>query len=407
MKLVQLTPRQEDKATRIKFDAQTGSNANGFLAAVMLSLPHRYTRDIPTACVNTQAMYFNPDFMFENEEMPPDQQLFAAFHETLHLVYEHTTLRGTRNPQVWQHAIDYRVNSDLAAMGFNIQKQFIHDHEGDQFKDMTTFEIYEKLFDDYGGEVPELPNLLDGDIIEDESHEGQGDTKPDGTPLPVMKPEDAAGNIKEIIKSAAFVAHKQPNGFGSLPGHLVDMISSKDSFQVSWTEYMARIPQQIKRSGRNYKKFARRHISRGLYIPRTESKQVGTLGVAWDTSASVSDGQIALMKGELLSLRNALQPKKFKLVCFDTQIASVHELGPMDSIEDLPIQGRGGTNLEPVFEHFRSDTDVTALLVFSDMECHPIPAEQKPRFPVFWIIMDNPNLKPEFGTPIHFDSYKD
>lgn len=388
---VKLTDKQQDRAARLSFDVQTSKGANGFLGAVLLGLKRVYSTDIPTACVNLDTVVMNPEWMFD--QLTPGQCVFVAYHEVLHLVYEHLLVRGNRDVRIWNAAADYRVNTDLVGMDLERPVEGLFDLTG-KYAKMTTLEIYDDLIDS-STVVPEWG--MEGDLVEPD---------PDATPEEKAKQVEVTAQVSDLIRNAAVVADSSEDGWGSLPGHLVASIKSEVSRKVSWREHLAHIPQKLKRSSVNYNKFSRRGIARGMYNPKREEKQLGTLGIAWDTSISVTEEQIALMKGECNSLRQMLNPEKMVIACFDTSIHKVHEVEPYQDLDLIQIQGRGGTSLFPVFDYFNKDPEkISCLIVFSDMECQAVTLA--PSYPVYWVVLDNPSVRVNFGSIIHFNSYED
>ena len=210
--------------------------------------------------------------------------------------------------------------------------------------------------------------------------------------------------VKEIIEAAASVA-AMTNSWGNLPVSLKSQFGEVKSRQVTWKELLSRIPQAIQRTALNRKKFARRHIHTGAYLPRMEQKRLNHITVAFDTSGSVSDHQINLMLGELNHLRTTLNPKETLVLCFDTQIHTTFSFTDSEPVANIDINGRGGTYLEPIPKYIDDqDIHTSCLIVFSDMDCAPL--KQQPEYPIFWIILDNPGVKPPFGDAAYFDSTK-
>lgn len=407
MKKVKLTSQQRDRALRLAFDMQVGNLSNGFLATIALGMEHVYTTDVPVAATNGLQVLINPAVLFSDEWLP-EHRVFVMFHEILHVAYMHTDidLYGSLDREYFNLAIDIRVNEDLLAMGFSRPICGIFDDEKRYNSDTTTLEIYLDLKENG---VPKSINQNDslvGDVsFAEPDEEGEDDNgEGSGSGLTASAIKEVKAILDDLIKTASIVADQSDN-WGNLPGNLVKQIKSDDSRQIGWREHLANIPQKINRSGFNYKKFSRRHVHRNVYNPRREQKNLGTIVVAFDTSISVTNEQIALMKGECESLRAMMNPEKFLVICFDTEVHAVQELDRNDPINDIVIEGRGGTALQPIFDYLskHSPEDAACLLVFSDLECYP--AEHEPYFPVFWISMDNPEADVNFGELIHMNTY--
>jgi predicted metal-dependent peptidase len=77
-------------------------------------------------------------------------------------------------------------------------------------------------------------------------------------------------------------------------------------------------------------------------------------------------------------------------------------------MDEVHFSGGGGTNLQPVFDHFAGKNPdhpeagpPTVLIVFSDFYCGKI--KEDPGYPVIWISVDNPNAEVNFGTLINYE----
>ena len=64
----------------------------------------------PTAATDGRNFYYNTRFI---KMLKPKEIEFLFGHEVLHCVYDHFGRRGDRDPQLWNIANDYCVNSDL------------------------------------------------------------------------------------------------------------------------------------------------------------------------------------------------------------------------------------------------------------------------------------------------------
>ena len=58
---------------------------------------------------------------------------------------------------------------------------------------------------------------------------------------------------------------------------------------------------------------------------------------------------------------------KITVVQCDTQIVSIEEFNPR---KDWEIKGRGGTEFQPVIDHYNENGKYTALIYLTDGECY-------------------------------------
>ena len=62
----------------------------------------------PTAAVDGKHLYYNADFI---NKLDVKQVEFLICHEVLHVAFEHMLRRGERDPQGWNVAADYAINT--------------------------------------------------------------------------------------------------------------------------------------------------------------------------------------------------------------------------------------------------------------------------------------------------------
>jgi len=100
-------------------------------------------KGIPTACVDAQGnISFDKDF-FKN--LSDDQALFVLAHEVGHAAFSHIDRRSTREPFMWNVAIDYAINL-LRADNFSDNKYIPADLLLDRkYEGMSAEQIYEDI----------------------------------------------------------------------------------------------------------------------------------------------------------------------------------------------------------------------------------------------------------------------
>ena len=81
-----------------------------FYGVISMQLPVVWTDKVPTAAVDGRHMYFNPEFVHGLTDL---QLVFLIAHECMHLMLNHCTRRGNRDPKRWNIAGDYIGNEFL------------------------------------------------------------------------------------------------------------------------------------------------------------------------------------------------------------------------------------------------------------------------------------------------------
>lgn len=103
------TPSKMDKAkAQIVLDQP-------FFASILLRRKLVETDKVPTLAVNQAGtIYYNKEF---TEKLPVPQLVWGLCHEVLHVVGQHASRRGHRNPKKWNYAGDAWINDTLDDAG--------------------------------------------------------------------------------------------------------------------------------------------------------------------------------------------------------------------------------------------------------------------------------------------------
>ena len=104
-----------------------------------------------------------------------------------------------------------------------------------------------------------------------------------------------------------------------------------------------------------------------------------------DTSGSVSDSELKEFMNEIKHIHKA--GVDITIVQCDTKINSIK---PYNGKNELEINGRGGTDFDPVLEYFNANTKkYTSLVYFTDGECG---VSVKPKGNVLWVLSEESSM---------------
>lgn len=112
-----LVTQVEDRLSQIFLELGTrydndhvGSKLGGdpFIFSLLYPVEHVLTQNIPTAATDGKRYYWNPKFVMAKSLA--GLRLICA-HEAWHAIYMHPQRRGSRNPKLWNIAVDYIVNN--------------------------------------------------------------------------------------------------------------------------------------------------------------------------------------------------------------------------------------------------------------------------------------------------------
>jgi len=88
----------------------TGMGGDPLIFSLMYPVEHVCTLNIPTAATDGKRYYWNPRFILKHSHR--GLRIICA-HEAWHAIYMHPSRRGSRNPKLWNIAVDYIVNGTV------------------------------------------------------------------------------------------------------------------------------------------------------------------------------------------------------------------------------------------------------------------------------------------------------
>ena len=348
-------------------------------------------------------VWYNP---LRTQHLSMRQLGFVFAHELGHHLLASAQRRRGRNPHRWNCATDYAINRIIAAIehptrpGARQYESPDGHYPGlgdvrilldERWEGMIAEAIYEYLDDDAlpapgsvrvelgagscegdacGSRGIRLPNLTD--------HGGGLDLH-----LPDRLTPEQRREVRERIGAA--VAHAEASRApGNLPGQEIRGLDADRPARIPWQRQLRRYAG----SATTRDDFARHRPDRRFFefdiaVPGRWSEGLGCLVVALDTSASMSDGLISSLGGELRALARLVQ--ETRLVVADAQIQQV--------VTDLELErfltvgrvlGGGGTDHRPVFAWLREHQVVPDLFI-GITDLHSRFPETPPTFPVLWL----------------------
>lgn len=359
-----------DKA---KFSLIRQNNSN-FICTVLFSLKQSWNMNTPTAAVNGVDLKINPDWFGDLSE---DERVGLLAHEAWHIAFDHigrSASYGDKNK--YNKAADHVINLMLDKQGIKLPKGGLKDPK---YADKCTEEVYRLLPED-----PETPG---------------------GTGLDIETPsadqiDQVNQQVKDILVKAATQSKMMGDAPGTIPGDVQIAIDELVNPKLDWRIILQNYVDTLAKNDYSFSRPNKRYMP-DFYLPSLTGEKLGEVCVAVDTSGSVTDDQFVSFLSEIQEIREKLNPELTRVIDFDTSIKAVHELDQFDDISKVNFTGRGGTNLQPVFDYY-DKTEPVVLIVFSDLYCTPI--TEKPNYPVIWIVVDNPKAETHFGTVIHYST---
>lgn len=371
----------------------------GFWLALASKLEWKPDPSVDIAATNGRYVKYNLEHM---NARPMGEVVFIALHEIGHNMLAHMTRLGGRDPQLANIAMDYaldelliKVAADSPNLGIVVPGDAHVDPDPTNVG--TTWEHrYAKLL---------KKCKKDGSGKPDTSGMGTFDevlpaTDSDGKPLSAEAAEILGKEWKLAVQTAAVMAKQM----GKLPQFLEEFIGDLVTPKVDWRTHLAHAVTRIARDESSYRRFNRRHMARGHYLPGMYSERIGGLGYFVDTSGSIGSDEFRAAKGAMAELLEDIKPETIFFGQCDTHLRSVMELTPQDlPLPELKVHGRGGTDMREAFEWAcKHEHEIDAFILQTDLYIPELSPELIPNIPVIWIVTTDAPVPSgcDFGTVV-------
>lgn len=356
------------------------------------------TDKVETAAVDGTHYYFNPEFI---NGLNDTELVGLTAHEVMHCALRHMYRQGGRDHKQWNKACDYAINPLLVQTGFTLPKDGLLDPA---YTGKSAEAIYSLLEQQRqggsGDEQPDdAPNSL-GEFVEPKDEQA-GDGSPaeaGGDPEPAMGETD----WELAVEQATAVAQKA----GHASDELVRAVQRNRPSTVDWREVLRRFVQQALPQDYAWNTPSRRHLHGGVYLPGMVKESMPVLGVAVDTSASISQADLEVFASELNAILVDCRPESVIVLYCDSAVKAEQVFSPDDEVtlDKLTPKGGGGTQFQPVFNRIaESGEQVAALIYFTDLDCFDKPVE--PDYPTLWITPEAVTRVSPFGETVRLTRY--
>jgi predicted metal-dependent peptidase len=172
---------------------------------------------------------------------------------------------------------------------------------------------------------------------------------------------------------------------GTVPGEIegIIIIDEIKPPKFDWRGYIRRFTGV---STKVYtKKIRRKENKRFDANPGLKVKMKQHMLLAIDTSGSVSDNELKEFMSEMHHIYKC--GIDITIIQCDTTIRSIE---PYKGKHELNVQGRGGTEFDPVLEYFNANlSKYTSLVYFTDGECN---TDVKPRGNILWVLSEESSM---------------
>jgi len=361
-----------------------------------------------TAATDGRNFYYNSKFI---NMLKPKEVEFLFGHEVLHCCYDHMGRRGDRDPQLFNIANDYCVNSDLKKYHVGEFITTVPALYDPQYDGMSSEEIYDLLLQQ--AEEISMEDLLDqlvdehldgNDETDGANGDGNGDKQEGKSKKPTVSKEER-DKIKDEIKEAMLQA-AQAAGAGNVPSNIKRLINDITNPKMNWRELLRMQLQSTIKSDFSWMRPSRRGWDMDAVMPGMKNTEAVDIAIAIDTSGSISDETLKDFLSEVQGIMDTFDSFKIHLFCFDTEVHNPVEFDSdnLDSILEYEPVGGGGTDFTVAFEYMKQEgIEPKKFIMFTDLE--PFGSYGDPNYcDTIFINHSNPGKVAPFGVTVEYDA---
>ena len=422
-----------DKAQTLSKTAKDLMLKEPYYGFFLIMLNKLWSKKIPTAGVSKNGINYqliiNDDFW---ENLTELERLGLLKHELLHIAFGHlTTVFKFSNRKLANIAMDMEINQYIDASW--LPGGELSSDEFKQLKETITTELEQAkennatreeliviskklpargiMIDDYAElnldikagaryYYDKLKEAKDDkeqtgtsgseafDDLCDQMDSSNGDSLPDHSTWDEFEDLSEAEQKlieKQVQKLLSDAKEQTVKKRGTVPGEIegVIIIDEIKPPKFDWRGYIRRFTGV---STKVYtKKIRRKENKRFDANPGLKVKMRQHMLLAIDTSGSVSDNELKEFMSEMHHIFKC--GVDITIIQCDTQIRSIE---PYKGKHELSVQGRGGTEFDPVIEYFNANlSKYTSLVYFTDGECD---TDVKPRGNILWVLSERSSM---------------
>jgi len=343
-----------------------------------------------------------------NRTITQKEMQFLLCHELLHLLgLTHERMKNVklyvadiaandevlRKFEIWNQATDYEINSllwnnETTDPEFGDKKRHPVGNMPavgcykDEYKDMTAEEIYAKLIEKEKREnngmllKPQNPMVIPGDgDDDDESDNGKSLAVKGigGTALDMHMPIESEDAKNEMLSKMSEVFGSKGNGLGeSAIDRMVNRVYKPVPF--NWRKALTKYIRSYIKSNYTWNKPSRAGIANNLILPSAGTTPSLHVGVAIDTSGSISDKEINAMMDHVFTILQQFKSFEVDLwACgskvYEESLIKITNQNKKDLEKFNPISDGGNDmrkNFKFVRDHYKGKDKIDLLIILSD-----------------------------------------
>jgi predicted metal-dependent peptidase len=324
-----------------------------------------------TIATDGRKFYYNADFV---SKLSDGEMIFGFGHELGHIIFDHMSRRGDREPQVWNMAGDYVINNMLIRESVGTAITTVPILADRKYEGKTADEVYDDLMKNATVIKMTLDDHLDmegdGEDGEDSDGDGQGGDKVGKNGKPKFKKlsEEERKALRDEWREAVIQAAKNA-GAGNTPLDIQRLVKDitnpvmdlKDLLRIQFSGSV--------KSDYTWMRPNRKAWHTGAIMPGQLPGEELDIVVALDASGSIDEGMLADFLGMVQGSLDQFTSYKVRVVTFDTDIYNEDTFTGDDgrSMGEYAIQGGGGTDFTCIWQWMKdNDVQPHQLVVFTD-----------------------------------------
>jgi len=344
---------------------------------------------VPTAGVSKNGINYqlaiNPEFW---ESLSEDHRLGLLKHELLHIAFGHlTTFFKFTDKKLANVAMDMEINQ-------YIDKQYLPEGgiDIDNYADLQLdrkagaryyYDKLKQLQDEKDKNGTSGDSNMDK-LLEDIENGNVPDhsTWEEFENLTEAEQKLIEKQLQKVLSDAKEQTIKKR---GTVPGEIEGVIIVEEIVppKFDWRGFIRRFAGVSTKVFT--KKIRRKENRRFSDNPGLKVKMRQHMLLAIDTSGSVSDDELREFMSEIYHIYKC--GVDITVIQCDTRIRSIE---PYKGKFEMAVQGRGGTEFDPVLEYFNENLKkYTSLVYFTDGECW---TRVKPRGNVLWVLSERSSM---------------
>ena len=255
-----------------------------------------------TIATDGRKFYYNADFV---SKLSDGEMIFGFGHELGHIIFDHMTRRGDREPQIWNMAGDYVINNMLIRESVGTAITTVPILADRQYEGKTADEVYDDLMENATVIKMTLDDHLDMEGDGEDGDDGEGDGKPgkDGKGKPKFKKltEEERKALRDEWREAVIQASKNA-GAGNTPADIQRLVKDITAPVMDLRDLLRIQFSGSVKSDYTWMRPNRKAWHTGAIMPGQLPGEELDIVVALDASGSIDEGMLSDFLGEFSHL---------------------------------------------------------------------------------------------------------